>query len=422
MDLFAGLGEGETWNLGVALAIGLLLGAERERHKGEGPNRGPAGIRTFALISLLGGVSAAIGGDAAFIVAGVFVAGATIVSYVVSARTDPGLTTEAAMVTVFLLGALAYREPALAGGLAVAVTILLASRGWLHTFVRRVITEDELHDALIFAAAAFVILPLAPNREVGPYGVLNPFTIWRLAVVVMGISAAGYIAQRSLGPKVGLPLAGLASGFVSSAATVGAMGQRTSRDPSLMAPAVAGAVLSTVSTVIQMVIVVGATSPATLREIAIPLAFAGVAAILYGAVFAIRAARAAEPAAAEASAGHAFDLKSSVIFAGTVAVVLFVSAALNDWLGDAGLLIATGAAGFADAHSAGISAASLVASGKVQASSAAAPILAGLTANTLTKAVVAWSTGRGRYFTQVSVGLVLFLVATWAGFAVWTIL
>ena len=80
------------------------------------------------------------------------------------------------------------------------------------------------------------------------------------------------------------------------------------------------------------------------------------------------------------------------------------------------------AAGFADAHSAGISAASLVASGKVQASSAAAPILAGLTANTLTKAVVAWSTGRGRYFTQVSVGLVLFLVATWAGFAVWTIL
>ena len=275
MDLFAGLGEGETWNLGVALAIGLLLGAERERHKGEGPNRGPAGIRTFALISLLGGVSAAIGGDAAFIVAGVFVAGATIVSYVVSARTDPGLTTEAAMVTVFLLGALAYREPALAGGLAVAVTILLASRGWLHTFVRRVITEDELHDALIFAAAAFVILPLAPNREVGPYGVLNPFTIWRLAVVVMGISAAGYIAQRSLGPKVGLPLAGLASGFVSSAATVGAMGQRASRDPSLMAPAVAGAVLSTVSTVIQMVIVVGATSPATLREIAIPLAFAG---------------------------------------------------------------------------------------------------------------------------------------------------
>ncbi|MGK2965979.1 MAG: MgtC/SapB family protein [Tepidiformaceae bacterium] len=422
MDLFAGLGEGETWNLGVALAIGLLLGAERERHKGEGPNRGPAGIRTFALISLLGGVSAAIGGDAAFIVAGVFVAGATIVSYVVSARTDPGLTTEAAMVTVFLLGALAYREPALAGGLAVAVTILLASRGWLHTFVRRVITEDELHDALIFAAAAFVILPLAPNREVGPYGVLNPFTIWRLAVVVMGISAAGYIAQRSLGPKVGLPLAGLASGFVSSAATVGAMGQRASRDPSLMAPAVAGAVLSTVSTVIQMVIVVGATSPATLREIAIPLAFAGGAAILYGAVFAIRAARAAAPAAAEASAGHAFDLKSSVIFAGTVAVVLFVSAALNDWLGDAGLLIATGAAGFADAHSAGISAASLVASGKVQASSAAAPILAGLTANTLTKAVVAWSTGRGRYFTQVSVGLVLFLVATWAGFAVSTIL
>lgn len=172
-------------------------------------------MRTFALVALLGGICAEFSSVVPLAIAGTFIALAVVVSYAVRRHEDPGLTTEVALVTAFLLGALTGTDPVLAGALAVVV----------------------------FAAAALVVLPLVPDREMGPYGVINPFAIWRLVVLVMAISAAGYIGQRLLGPRLGLALAGFAGGFVSSAATVGAMGTRALQEPRLMRPAVAGAVL-----------------------------------------------------------------------------------------------------------------------------------------------------------------------------------
>jgi uncharacterized membrane protein (DUF4010 family) len=81
-----------------------------------------------------------------------------------------------------------------------------------------VLSEEELTDALIFAAAALVVLPLVPDRYVGPFSAINPRTIWKIVILIMSISAGGHIAVRLLGPRFGLPLAGLASGFVSSVA------------------------------------------------------------------------------------------------------------------------------------------------------------------------------------------------------------
>jgi uncharacterized membrane protein (DUF4010 family) len=126
------------------------------------------------------------------------VAALTIVSYKVGSERDPGLTTEVALLATLLLGALAVMQPLLAAGVAVAVAVLLAARTPLHRFVRDVLSEEELQDALLFAAAALVILPLTPDHAIGPFGVLNPRTLWKLAVVVMAISAAGYIAIRAL--------------------------------------------------------------------------------------------------------------------------------------------------------------------------------------------------------------------------------
>ncbi|GIW14453.1 MAG: hypothetical protein KatS3mg063_0306 [Tepidiforma sp.] len=307
--------------LAVALGIGLLLGAERERRKGEGPARGAAGIRTFALVALAGGIAMAVGGGLVLAVALGFVALAVLAAYVLGDRTDPGLTTEVAVVVAFLLGALAQQEPQLAAGIAVVVTILLAAREQLHRLVSRALTEQEVHDALLFAGAALVILPLAPNERIGPYGVFNPFAIWRLVVIVMAIGGAGYAAVRLLGARVGLPLSGLAAGFVSSSATIAAMGARARETPALRTPAVAAAVLSTVATVVQMVIIVGATDSRTLARLWPAMAFAGVAAVGYGAVFALRALR---DAAADAHhpGGRAFDLKTAVLFAATVTAVL----------------------------------------------------------------------------------------------------
>lgn len=408
--------ESDGWRLAVALGIGLLLGLERERRKGSGPGRGYAGIRTFALVSLLGGVAMVIGDSAVVAVALAFVATATVVAYALGDRTDPGLTTEVALLVAFLLGALAQQEPQLAAGLAVAVAILLAARESLRRLVSEALTEQEVHDGLLLGAAALVILPLVPDRTMGPFDAFNPFTLWRLVVVVMAIGAAGYVALRLLGPRLGLPLAGLASGFVSSAATIGAMGARAKREPSILRPAVAAAVFSTVATVAQMVVVVAATNASTLRELWPAMLAAGVMAMAYGLVFGLRALR--DDADHQAPPGRAFEPRSALLFAATVGAILFVSAALNEWLGEAGLTLSAAAAGFADTHSAAISVASLVSAGKVTPEDAVVPILTAFTTNSLTKAVLAWTAGGRRFAFDIWPGLILVLAGAWGGLAV----
>ncbi len=415
MDLGALNLDSDAWRLAVALGIGLLLGVERERRKGQGPSRAPAGIRTFALVALLGGIAQLVGGVAVLAVALGFVAAVVVVAYALSDRTDPGLTTEVAMLVAFLLGALAQEEPELAAGVGTGVAILLASRERLQQLVSQVLTEQEVHDGLLFAAAALVVLPLVPDETIGPFDAFNPFTIWRLVVVVMAISAAGYIAVRALGARVGLPLAGFASGFISSSATIGAMGSRAKQEAGMLRPAVAAAVLSTVATVVQMVVVVGATDRRALEQIAVAMAAAGAMAAFYGMIFSLRAWR--DEGEAHAAHGRAFEPKTAIVFAATVGVILFVSAALNEWLGNAGVVISTAVAGFADTHSAAISVASLVAAGKIEPADAVVPILAGFTTNSITKAVIAYTSGGRPFAIDIWPGIVLVLGAAWAGWA-----
>lgn len=402
--------------LAIALGIGLLIGAERERRKGIGPSRAPAGIRTFALVSLTGGISLTVGGEMLLAVAAISVAALAIVSYKQRSDEDPGFTTAIALVTSLLLGAMAMRQPSLAAGFAVVVAVLLAARTRMHRFVQDVLTEQELNDALLFAAATLVILPLTPDHPVGPLGVLNPRTLWKLAVIVMSISAAGYLALRALGARFGLPLAGFASGFVSSAATIGSMGARAAHEPELLRASVAGAVLSTVSTIVQMAVVLLVTDRPTFAVLKLPLLSSGIVAVAYGALFMIKAAsnrsRAAEPA------GRAFNLTTALVFAATVSAILLASAAVNQWLGSAGLALAAGLAGFADTHSAAISVASLSAAGKITASDAALPILVGLTTNTITKIVVAITTGGRSFALRIVPGLLLVILGAWLGWAI----
>lgn len=218
-----------AYHLAVALGIGLLVGAERERRKGKGPSRSSAGIRTFAIASLAGAVSLVLGGTPLLAVTFFAFLLLALVAYLRTEQQDPGLTTETALGLTVLLGGLAAREAVIASGLAVTVAILLATKDRIHYFVSAALSEAELEDALIFGAAALVIYPLTPDRNIGPYGALNPHTIWKIVLLVMSISAFGYVAVRLLGPRVGLPLAGLASGIVSSAATIGSFGARAKK-------------------------------------------------------------------------------------------------------------------------------------------------------------------------------------------------
>ena len=403
----------DLWRLAVALAIGLVIGSEREQRKGEGPRRAPAGIRTFALVALLGGV-AALAGPALVVTSGLFVGAAALAGYALGDRSDPGLTTEVALAAAYALGALAVARPVVALATGIAAALLLASRAPLHAFLRSTLTERELRDALVLGVCALVLLPLLPDRFLGPWQAINPRLLWKLAVLSMAITAAGYVAQRVIGAALGLAVAGLAGGFVSSAATIAAMGARVRGDASLHLAAVAGATASTVATFIQLAIVVGIADAALLPGVAWPLAGGGAVALVYSGLHAWRAARSTSPVL---PAGHAFSLGSAVLFAALLGAAGLLSAAAAARLGPAGVPAVAGLAGLADAHAAAASAAALHAAGKVSATVATLAVLAALTTNSAAKIVLAFTSGTRRFGAVVGVGQLLVVASAWAAFA-----
>jgi uncharacterized membrane protein (DUF4010 family) len=406
--------------LGAALAVGLLIGIERERHKGQGPSRAAAGVRTFTLISLAGAISLELGGLPALLVIAALIGAFAALSYLRSFRDDPGLTTEVAMIVAVLLGGLALHDPQLAAGLAVVVTIILASRTRVHDWINNVLTDEEVRDGLLLAAAALVILPLLPKQAIDPWGVVNPRKLWTLAVLVMAINGLGYIAVRTLGAKVGLALAGLFSGFVSSTATIGAMGSRSKARPELHRSAVAGAAASSIATVVQLGIVIALVSMPTLRMLLPSLLLAGLTALAYAGLFTLRSVR--ETTQQDMPAGRPFSPKTAIVFVLIVGAALAISTALTRWLGDSGLLLATGVAGLGDAHAAAISAASLAAGGQTEARIAAIAVLIGFSTNAISKTVVAFSLGDRRFAFQLLPGIVLMVLAAWAGWFVRSLL
>jgi uncharacterized membrane protein (DUF4010 family) len=401
-------------NLIVALVAGLLIGAERERRKIEKGTPDAAGIRTFAVAALAGALATLIGGVPLLAVAVVVIAAIDGLSYW-RARTqeDADITTQVALVLTVLIGGLAMHQPAEAAAVSVAAATLLAARKGVHRFVGDVLTEDEVRAALILASAAIVVLPLLPNQSMGPFDALNPYKIWRLVVLVLAIGSVGHVAVRALGPRFGLPVAGLASGFVSSSATIGAMGARSKKTPAILGGAVAGAVLSTVATVIQLAAVLSATSIATLQAMTPSLIAAGVAAGAYGAVFTLMALR--QTTEETNAAGEAFSLKAALIYAALLSAVLLASAALREWFGEAGAVVAAGLAGFVDTHAAAISISAMAAAGKLTPDAAVLPILVAFTTNTLVKILLAVTGGGRAYAMRVVPGLILVAAAAWAG-------
>jgi len=400
-------------SLATALGIGLLIGTERERRKEEGLQRSAYGLRTFTLASLAGALSYIIGGALLLAVAIGAILGLAALAYWRGASAHPGLTTEIALLSTVLLGGLSITRPALSAALAVAVAILLNARTALHRFVRTVLSEEEIRDALTFAAATLIVLPLLPDQQIGPYDAFNPHAIWIIVILVMGVGALGHITVRLLGARYGLPLAGFASGFISSTATVAAMGARAIEGPDLLLPATAGVVLSTVATIVEMALVLVATNLKALGAVAVPLIWAGAAAVFYGIGFSFFALR--KDSGGVDERGQAFSPWAAAIFAAILTAILFVSRVMAEWFGASGVVATAALAGFANTTSAAVSVATLVGTGKIEAPEAAFPILIALSTNTITKAVLALAAGSRGFAWRVVVGLALVILAAWAG-------
>lgn len=399
-------------NLAVALGIGLLIGAERERSKDANANMTLAGIRTFSIVSLMGAVSVFV--NFWLLVASVAsVTTFAAIAYVVRGDKHPGLTTEVTLILTLLLGGLAMSAPALAASLSVTASILLAAKEPIHGFVRGTITKDELNDFLILAAATLIVLPLVPNYFIGPFDAINPRNLWLIVILVMFISALGHIALRLLGGRVGLPIVGLVSGFISSIATIGAMGERAKESPALIASSLAGAVLSCLSTILQLTLLLAAIHRPTLQAMAIPLAFGGVSIAMYGLVLTVSSFH--KNVAEVANLNKSFSVKTAFVLALVIALVLVASAALNVWFGQAGIVFASALAGMADAHAPTISVATMAAAGKLTPANAVIPILVAFSVNAVSKMVAAFVSGGKGFALQLIPALIIQVSAAWLG-------
>lgn len=401
-------------HLSVALGIGLLIGAERERRKGSGPIRHAAGIRSFAAMALLGAVAEVLGHPYLLTAALITASGLALLSHARSDAEDPGMTTEIALVLTCLLGALSIQDPPLAAGLGVCLTGLLALRDWLHQFVIRMLSEQELHDVILFGAALLIILPIAPNRYIGPFNAINLHNIASFVVMVMGISALGYIAKRLIGHRGGLPFSGFLGGFISSSAVIMAMGNLSRQSADHNHSAISGALLSNLATMVQLYLVFSLTATSPGKTLLYPILYGAITALAYALFFLLKPADKSQ-LTADGIAGHAFDLKSTALLTAMVTGVTIASAGLHAWLGERGIWVASAIAGLADAHSNIASLAALQNKGNLSLGQMEIAVLLGFTTNALTKITLALLFGSATYKMYTVMGVVLVATATWLG-------
>ncbi|OZA23174.1 MAG: magnesium transporter MgtC [Hydrogenophilales bacterium 17-64-11] len=332
----------------VALAIGLLMGLERERNPAA-----KAGLRTFALTALLGVLTAhlaeALGGPW-LIAAGLLLVGAMMIAaYLRSpqqADGDPGTTTVAALMLCYGLGVLVWHgEIQLAVMLGIAATMLLYFKPELRGISQHMSRRDLL-SMLQFAVLALIILPLLPNRNYGPYGALNPYQIWWMVVLIAGVGLAGYAALRLVGQQRGAAMLGLLGGLVSSTATTLAFSRHARASSAMMPVAVIVIVLANLVVLVRLGVLAAVLAPAVLPQL-LPVLIGGLLTGGLGAAYGVRRLQPQGELPPLAMANPT-ELRTALGFGLMYAVVLLAAAWLSDWLGTRGLYAVALVSGLTD--------------------------------------------------------------------------
>lgn len=339
-------------NLATALGVGLLIGTERS-WSGRGNNADMeelAGIRTFGLSGLLGGLaalSASHFGAIAWIAVFVVLALLTIVGYLVQSRSnaDYGITTEVALLLTFLLGSLAVAESRLlAASLAVVVALLLSLKARLHGALRN-LSEAELSGALKLLFISVVLLPALPNEGYGPWQAFNPYTTWWMVVLIAGIGFAAYVAIRLLGTRHGLLVTALLGGIVSSTAMTITLARL---DAEKLRPALAAGLLATSALMFPRVLLeVGLINRELLPALLAPMLTAGLVYAAGALFYYLRAAQQPENAA-EPPLKNPFELGPALRFGGLLVVILFLVEGARRMLGDTGIYLVSLLSGLTD--------------------------------------------------------------------------
>ena len=368
----------------ASLAIGLLVGVERERNPAA-----RAGLRTFALTAVFGTLAAMLGeyaGGAWIPAVGLALIGFAIVAayYRAPVEDDPGTTTVVALLLTYCLGALCwYGERTLAAAIAVGAAALLyfkaELRGILERFERR-----DLLAVIQFATLSVVILPVLPDKSYGPYGALNPYQIWLMVVLISGLSLAGYIALKIVGARRGLLLVGVFGGLVSSTATTLAFSKHARESSGLVDVAAGVIVLANLTVLVRLTLVAAAVAPAILLRLA-PVLGAALVAGAAAAFFFWRRRMVGDPELPLPRVSNPTELSASLGFGALFAVVLLASAWLSDVAGKSGLYAVALVSGLTDVDALTLSSLRLFTVGNLGGGEAVVAIALALLSNTIFK-------------------------------------
>ena len=382
--------------LAVALSIGLLIGIERgwhERNRSEG--RRIAGIRTFGLTGLLGGLWALLAQQLGTVLLGIafaVLALLLIVAHIKEVQTDSdvGITTVMAALVTFALGALAVQGYlALSAAGAVITTALLSLKPLLHRWLQSLQTR-ELYSGIKLLLISVVVLPVLPDRGFGPWHSLNPYNIWWMVVLIAGISFAAYISMQLIGTKKGLLMTGFLGGLASSTATTLYL-SRLAKDPLLLRIAGGGIIIASATTLPRVFIEIMVVNHALLQMVWLPLLSMALAAIFGMMLFRPRQTTTSqiEPVVVN----NPMEFWPAIKFGLLLSLIMLLSKALLHWYGDSGIYLLAVISGLADVDAITLSLANM-AQNEIEPRLAGQAIILAVLVNTTVKALLAaWVCG-----------------------------
>ena len=404
--------------LAAALAVGLLVGLEREQSKADRKGRQLGGVRTYPIFALVGAISTLLEPASMWLplvaLLGVFALVAISYAADIKRDADHGMTTEISVVGVYLLGALAAArgvvEPMqdrllLVAAIGVAITFLLSSKPWLHSVTARV-SRDDFYATVKFLIVAVIVLPLLPDRDLGPLDAINPRNLGLMVVTIAGLSFLGYVAIKLYGAKRGLLVGAALGGLVSSTATTLSFAARAKETPAL-APVAAGAIaIAWTIMLVRVGVVVALIDPPLLQTLVVPLGAMIVAALAGLLLTFHRQGETTETPTLK----NPFELGSAIQISLVFGVVLLVTKAATVYLGAKGLYLASSVSGATDVDAVVISTSKLATDG-ISDVVATTSIVIAIATNTIVKTVLAWSIGRTALGKRVAVTGALILTA-----------
>ena len=368
----------------ISIALGAFLGTEREISKSRSGEK-VAGVRTFALITLLGTILAHLSEDYPY----VLLVGASgflfliIAGYWKIGILDVGITTEVGAIMALFIGVLCNEERGVAVILTILVGFILAIKKSAHRLIQK-ISDEELMDTLKFAIIALVILPVLPREPIDPFQVLNPYNLWLLVVFISGIGFVGYFLIRIFGTQAGTGLTGIMGGLVSSTAVTVTMSHRSRQISSILFPALFAATMANSMMYLRIVVEVFVVNQELITEVWIPM----VAMMMTGLVATSYFWMKQTPQKVDVKVRDPFTLLPALKFGGFFAVVLLVSKGASLYLGEIGIYATSLFSGLADVDAVTLSMATLAGTEVSKHVAVDAIILAAIS-NTITKTAIA---------------------------------